>query len=162
METLFFYGSMVVIWIGFGVILYYKSLNLASIIIGITSIAYSMIFEITLGDYKEYYYYISKENSMLYITLAAVLIYPFLNVVYTMFLPEKKGPIIIYTSIWIAAMLTFELASFWSKTIVTTGWTIIPWSIITYIVTYAWVFVLYKHLLNKGLGKIRYFEKSNR
>lgn len=149
MQTLFFYGSMVIVWVGFAIIVCFKPLNLANIIIGIASIAYSMVFDVTFGGYYGLYYYISERSSLLYITLAAIFIYSFLNMAYTMFLPKKKLSIIIYTLIWIAGMLAFELASFWTKTIAITGWRIVPWSFVTYIITYTWTYTFYRYLIGK-------------
>ncbi len=115
--------------------------------IGIASIAYSMVFEISLGDRFKLYYYISPEVSTLYIILGALFIYTPLNLIYVIFLPEAPGRILFYTVVWTGAMLLFEYASVLTGSVVFTGWKPFPWSIVTYALTYTWVVLFYRYLL---------------
>jgi hypothetical protein len=119
--------------------------------IAIAAMGYSLLYETILGEYSELYYYINKENSLLYIVLSAVLLYPEIEVIYTLFLPEKAYPAIFYTGIWIILMLIFELVSFYTGTVVLTGWKVIPWSVVTYMVTFLWINLLYRTLEKRGL-----------
>jgi hypothetical protein len=128
-----------------------KKLNLASIIIGFTTIGYSLTNDILFGDRLKLFYYISPDKSTFYMVLSAILLYPMLNIIYLMFLPRNIKPHLLYTSIWIAAMLVFEYASLKTKTIVFTGWQPIPWSIVVYIVTYLWINIYYS-ILTKRLN----------
>jgi hypothetical protein len=141
-----FYISIIIVWIVFLTSIPFRPLRLSNFIIGITSVAYSLVYEITFGDRLKLYYYINPENSILYMLIAGIFIYPLLNIIYTLFLPFKMKSILIYTFIWIVIMLIFEYINLISKTIVFTGWKPIPWSIVTYIVTYTWVLFFYKYL----------------
>lgn len=149
MEYSFFYGFIAILWLIFSICIYFKPVKLANIIIGITTIAYSILYEMLLGEYFSLYYYIQPEKSILYIILAGVLIYPILNIIYTLFLPKKIKPVLIYTGLWIIVILIFEYATLFTKTIVFTGWIIFPWSIITYIITYLWIYLFYRYLNEK-------------
>lgn len=151
MEYTVFYVSIAVIWVIFLILIYFKPIRLSNIIIGITSIAYSLIYEIILGEYLKLYYYINPKNSILYIVISSIFLYAILNIVYTLFLPKKIINILIYTSLWIVMMLLFENATLLSKTIVFTGWKLVPWSITTYLFTYTWVFFFYTYL-SKRVG----------
>lgn len=146
MEYGFFYGSIIILWIIFIICMHFKPVTLANIIIGITTIAYSLLYEILLGEYFDLYYYIRENQSILYILLAGIFVYPILNIIYTLFLPKKIKPILIYTGLWIIAMLIFEYLSLLTKTVVFTGWKIFPWSPLTYVLTYLWVYLFYRYL----------------
>jgi hypothetical protein len=119
--------------------------------IAITAIGYSLLYETTLGEYLELYHYINPEHSLFYIILSAVLIYPIIEVIYTIFLPEKAYSAIIYTTVWLVLMLALELISIYTKTIVLTGWKVIPWSIITYIITFSWINLLFRYMKKRNL-----------
>jgi hypothetical protein len=112
---------------------------------------YSLLYETSLGEYAGLYYYVDKADSLFYIIISAVLLYPVIEVIYTMFLPEKIKPAIIYTVLWTVLLLGYELLSLYTRTIVFTGWQIVPWSIVTYILTFTWINLLFRHLKKKGL-----------
>jgi hypothetical protein len=82
--------------------------------------------------------------------LAAVFIYAPLNMLYILFLPPGRQTKIIYTVLWIGSMFLFEYAGLISGTVVFTGWRAMPWSLVTYILTYAWVYFFYRYLQKKG------------
>jgi hypothetical protein len=151
MAVSFFYGSIAAIWIVFLICTVRRPLSLKHLIIAIAGIGYSLLYETFLGEYSELYYYINKEHSLLYIIISAILIYPVIEVIYTLFLPEKVFSAVLYTAVWIVLMLAFELLSFYTGTVVLTGWRVIPWSIITYIVTFIWVNLLFIYLKKRGL-----------
>jgi hypothetical protein len=48
-------------------------------------------------------------------------------------------------------MLAFEVASFYTGTVVLTGWRVIPWSIVTYAVTFGWINLLFRYMKKRGL-----------
>ncbi|HAA43571.1 MAG TPA: hypothetical protein DCE02_06180 [Ruminiclostridium sp.] len=83
------------------------------------------------------------------------LLYPALNVIYVLFLPKEIKKAFVYTVFWMATMIIFEYVSLLTKTIVFTGWKPMPWSLITYIGTYLWVYTLYKFMERK-----KYFQES--
>ncbi len=149
MAYIFFYSSIVVVYVLFFICCIFKKPLLSNIIIGLTTIGYSLINDILLGDQLKLFHYINPEISTLYMVISAALIYPLLNITYTLFLPTKGKKVLIYTSLWIAAMLLFEYLSIIAKTIVFTGWQPVPWSFVLYVVTYVWIYFFYKLLIKK-------------
>ncbi len=146
MSYICFYVSILTVWIAFAICSRLKTIDLRHIFIGAVSAVYSLTFDILFGEYFSLYHYISPEISAIYILMAGILLYPVLNIIYILFLPAKTKPGLIYTTIWIAAMLFYEYISLKTETIFFTGWEPVPWSIITYIFTYLWLNVLYKYL----------------
>jgi hypothetical protein len=149
MPYTFFYVSIIAIIILFFVISYFKPVGLNNIMIGITTIGYTMVYDIIFGDRFKLYYYISPSVSTFYIVLASVFLYPLLNMIYTLYLPGKIKNILIYTGAWIVLMILFEYISLLAHAIVFTGWKPVPWSFITYIVTYIWIVLLFGYLKAK-------------
>ncbi|NJD02180.1 MAG: hypothetical protein FIA99_06185 [Ruminiclostridium sp.] len=147
MEYTFFWTSAVVSMLILAAAAILKGTNLPAWIIGISTVAYSTVFDIAFGVRLGLYYYITPEESTLYILLGVLFVYTPLNIVYVVFLPENLKKILIYTVIWIAAMLVFEYASILTGSIVLTGWVPMPWSIVTYAVTYTWIILFYRYLL---------------
>ncbi len=147
----FFYGSIAAIWVVLFVCAVKKPLSFKHLMVAITAMGYSLLYETSLGEYSGLYYYVNPETSLFYIILSAVLIYPAIEVIYAMFLPEQTYPAIIYTIAWIVLMLAFELASLYTRTVVLTGWKVIPWSIVTYIVTFSWINLLFRYLKKRSL-----------
>lgn len=146
MEYTFFYLSIIAVWIVFILSAMYRRPDFRAFIIGIATVAYSLTFDVTLGSYFGLYYYISPKDTNLYIVLSGITLYPLLNILYTLFLPKGGSKALIYSLIWTVAMLIFEYASIITKTVVFTGWKPIPWSIITYFVTYTWIYLLYRYI----------------
>ncbi|MGE5677255.1 MAG: hypothetical protein ACM3ZR_04275 [Pseudomonadota bacterium] len=151
MAVIFFYVSIAAAWAALLALSIKRPPSLRHLLVAIAAIGYSLLFETSLGEYAGLYYYIDKENSLFFIILAAVLLYPVIDVVYTFFLPERAYPAIIYTTAWTACLLVFEFASFYTRTVVLTGWKVFPWSIITYIITFAWINLLFRSLKRRGL-----------
>ena len=144
MEYIFFYSSIVIILILFFFCVHFRKLSLPHIIIGLTSIGYSMLSDSTFGNVFKLFYYINPQTSNIYMIIAAIFLYPLLNMLYTMFLPEGRR--IIYTIYWIIGLLIFEYLSLLTKTVVFTGWKMFPWSIVLYVVSYLWIYYLYIYL----------------
>lgn len=151
MAIAFFYGSIVAVWIVFLICTRKKSINVKNIMIAIAAIGYSLLFDTLLGEYFGLYHYINQSNSLIYIIISALLLYPVIEVIYTMFLPEGTYHIIIYTTVWILLLLAFELASLYTRTIIFTGWKVIPWSIVTYIFTFSWINLLFRYMKKRNL-----------
>jgi hypothetical protein len=151
MEVAFFYGSIAAVDIVFFICALIKPLTFKSVIIAIAGMGYSMIFDATMGEYLGLYYYVNRSDSLFYVIVSSVLLYPIIEVIYTIFLPEKVYPAIVYTAVWIVLMLIFELVSIYAGTIVLTGWRIMPWSIAAYIFAFSWINLLFRHLKKKGL-----------
>lgn len=134
MERYFFCISLVVIIIIFLFVIRKNHLKLKDFNIWLLSIAYSLVYESFFGSYLHLYHYINIHDSLLYIIVSGVIIYPLLNIIYIRFLPAHNR--ILYTVVWIIGMQVFELVTIAFKTLVLTGWHIVPYSIITYVVTY--------------------------
>ena len=147
MEYKFFYGSIGALVILFLISIKFKRLTLPCIIIGITTVGYSLINDTFFGSYLKLFYYINTKEQPLYAVLAAIFIYPLLNMIYILFLPKSK--VLMYTGMWIIALLIFEYCTILTKTIVFTGWRPIPWSVVTYIVAYSSIYFFYKYLSKK-------------
>lgn len=155
MPYIFFYVSIILVWVIFAICSYFKPVGFRSLIIGVCTIVYSLTYDILLGSYYGLYYYIEPGSSNLYIVISGVFLYPVLNILYSSFMPEKADSTAVYTLIWIGAMLVFEYLALLAKTIVFTGWRPFPWSVITYIATYLWIYVLKRYLTgNKPAFKI--------
>ena len=149
MEYIIFYVSLALILVAFLISIYIKPFTLSNLIIGITTISYSLIYEMAFSDRLKLYYYINPKDSNLYVLLSGIFIYPLLNIMFTLFLPVKIKRIVVYTLFWIIFMLLFEYINLTGKTIVFTGWKPIPWSIVTYLITYTWIIYFYSYLLKK-------------
>lgn len=146
---IFYYVSIIIIWVIFALSSYFKPIGFKSLIIGVCTIAYSLTYDILLGSYFGLYYYIEPGSSNLYIVIAGIFLYPVLNILYSSFMPERANNTAVYTLIWIGAMLFFEYLALLTKTIVFTGWRPFPWSVITYIATYFWIYALNRYLSEK-------------
>lgn len=117
----------------------YKKLTNKLLIIGVVTIAYSLIYDNFFGTWLGLYHYLDSVNSTIYIIISSIAIYPIYNIIYVMFLPHKPISFFIYTFIWIGVMLAYEYLTVYQRIIVLTGWQPIPWSILTYIFTYIWI-----------------------
>ena len=151
MEYIFFYLSIIAILIIFFICNAIRRMTLPSFIIGLTSVGYSLISDLLFGDQLKLFYYIGEKISILYMMLSALFIYSILNIIYTMFLPRNEKKVLIYTVCWIVALCIFEYASIITKTIVFTGWKPIPWSLVTYIAAYLWIYFFYRLLSKRYL-----------
>lgn len=151
MSVTFFWGSVAAIWAALLLTAARRPLTFKQVVIAITAIGYSLLYEIVFGELMGLYHYITPEKSLTYIILSALLIYPIIEVIYTLFLPEKLKHVLIYTAAWTAFMLVFEVASFYAGTVVLTGWRVIPWSIVTYAVTFGWINMLFRYMKKRGL-----------
>lgn len=136
MQYIFFYMSALIMLVIFIISIRIKPLKTSTWMVGIASVGYSLTYEIIFGDRLNLYYYINPGESTLYIVLGGLLLYPVLNMLYVHFQPQAFKPMLIYTSVWIVAMLGLEQVSFLTETVVLTGWKPFPWSIVTYLVTY--------------------------
>ncbi len=135
----FFYGSILIIWIILLIVLGKRPFKVHHLFIWITYSLYSLVFEIVFGEILKLYYYITPEESMVYILIGSLFLYPVKMVLYVFFLPRKK--VLWYTAGWIIFVQVLELVSLYTKTIVLTGWKVVPWSPITYLVTYLFLFL---------------------
>jgi hypothetical protein len=149
LETSFLFAFTITVLIVFAIVTRYKTPDIRHLIIGITSIAYSMTYDIIFGDIFELYYYIDLRYSTLYMVIEGILLYPALNIIYTLFLPQRLSNTLYYTIYWIAGVFLLEHITILTRTIVLTGWNVLPWSILTYIVTFLWINLLYRYLTGK-------------
>lgn len=149
MKYVFFYSSAAVILTGLIIIACFKRVRLAEMLIAIASIAWSLTFDIVFGELIGLYQYTVSGKPLLYLLLGAVFVYTPLNIIYTVFAPAGIKRLLAYTAAWIAVMLLFEYASLLAGVLVFTGWRMIPWSVVTYIVTYLWINILHRYLVRK-------------
>ena len=147
LNILFFYTSIVVLWITLSVCIYYKPLEFRNTVIGITASAFALVYDVTLGDHFGLYYYVNPQVSTTYMVLAALFIYSIIGIIYTLFLPKDYTKVLVYTTIWIVVMLLFEYVSVKTKTIVFTGWQPVPWSFVSYVVTFGWMYMFYRYMM---------------
>ncbi|HNR05227.1 MAG TPA: hypothetical protein PKU88_01030 [Bacillota bacterium] len=146
-----FYGAIAAAWIIFLICALKKSISFKHIMVAIAGMGFSLLYETALGEYAGLYHYINQSDSLLYIIISGVFLYPVIEMLYALFLPERIKPAIVYTVICIMLLLVFEILSLYTRTIVFTGWRIVPWSIATYILTFVWVNLLFRYLKKKGL-----------
>lgn len=145
MDRIFFYGIIIISWIVFLLVIRERRLKMRYLFLWAAYSLFSLTYEVLFGEILNLYYYISPEKSLLYILLASYFLYPLIAVVYAIYLPEIKRSLL-YTCGWIVFVLLLELGSIYTKTIVLTGWRIIPWSIITYVLTF-WLIKLFDNLM---------------
>lgn len=151
MPYVFFFGSIAAAWILLIIGVYRRGLRFANVLISLLGAGYSLFFDVFFGEYLGLYHYINPEISLLYMILSAAFLYPVVEIVYTIFMPAKLKPALIYTAAWIALMLAFEEASLFANTIVFTGWRMFPWSIAVYAATLVWISVLFRYMERRGL-----------
>lgn len=151
MALVYFYGSITVVIIIFLLFVLKKTITFKHIVIYISGIGYSLLYETVFGEYAGLYHYINKSDSLFYIIVSGVLLYPVIDAIYALFLPERVKPAILYTIIWLVLMIASELLSIYTKTIVFTGWKLMPWSIVTYIFTFIWINLLFRYMKKRGL-----------
>jgi len=135
MGKFFFYGLIVATMAIFVIVSGKKQFNMRHVFLMISYSLYNLVFELIFGEILDMYYYIDKAHSLIYIIIASVFLYPLLAVLYIFFLPGKAKNIW-YTAGSIILMLILELVSLQAGTIVLTGWRVIPWSVVTYIVSF--------------------------
>lgn len=135
----FFYGTILILWLVLPIAVGKRPFKVRHLLVWITYSLYSLVYEITFGEVLNLYYYISPEESIVYILLGSLFLYPVKMVLYVLFLPQKK--VLWYTAGWIILVQILELISLYTKTIVLTGWKVVPWSPITYLITYLLVFL---------------------
>ena len=153
MASLFFYASALVLWLLLAGCARYKTIRPAHILIALVTAAVSLVYDTLLGQHAGLYHYISPQASIYYMVLGGAFVYPPVNVIYTLFLPQDKRSAIMYSILWIGVMLVFEYGSVLAGTIVFTGWNPFPWSPVTYIVTYLWINLLYRYLRRHPLRR---------
>lgn len=149
MAYIFFYASILIMWILLLICVRFRTPDTAHTIIAIVTAAVSIVYDMTFGEYMGLYYYIHPQVSVIHTMIAALLIYPPANVIYTLFLPRNAHAAAMYTILWIGGMLVFEYASVLAGTVVFTGWDPFPWSPLTYVGTYLWVYFLFKYVKNR-------------
>ena len=62
MRYIFFYFSLFGVWVSLIICLYFKPLDFRSGIVGIMTVAYSMVYETVLGGYFRLYYYLNPQT----------------------------------------------------------------------------------------------------
>jgi len=147
LEKQFFFLSLATVLVTFFISTRIRPLKLHHFIVGLISAAFSVIFDTFFGKYLGLYYYVSKESSIVYMVIAGIFIYPVINMLYVMFLPDNRNSALVYTIMLFVGMLIFEYLSIITRTLVFTGWKPIPWSIITYAFTFTWVYYLHRLLI---------------
>lgn len=140
----FFYGSVLLLWFVFLIVVRKKPIMLHHLFLWLIYSLYSLCYEVLFGGVLKLYHYISPGESLWYILLGSLLCYPLQAVLYALFFPKNMA--LWYTAGWLAFMQAFELASLYTGTIVMTGWRILPWSPVTYLFSFLFVYLLEKAL----------------
>jgi len=146
MGKFFFYGIIITLTALFLLILGKKQFGIRHIFLMMSYSLYNLIFELIYGEIFGLYYYIERTHSLIYIIIASVFLYPVIAVLYVSFLPGRKKALW-FTLGAIVIMLFLEMASLNTRTIVLTGWKVIPWSVIAYIVSFVFINIINNSLL---------------
>lgn len=146
MNRLFFYGSITVLLAVFFTCVRRKRLGIRHMIIMMGYSLYNLIFELVFGEIFDLYYYMEKACSLVYIIVASVFLYPLIAVLYVLYLPTGTG-IFSYTLYFITGVLLLELIALYTRTIVFTGWKVIPWSVVTYIISFGLIYAFNRLLI---------------
>lgn len=149
MGKLIFYGSIFVFLIAFLLVIGKKQFKLNHLFLMISYSLYNLIFETVFGEVLGLYYYIDKKYSLIYIILAAVFVYPVIAALYVFFL-TKGTKVLWYTLTWVIFLLFIETITLYTKTIILTGWRVIPWSVLTYMVSF-WLIYLFNYYIKRVL-----------
>ena len=100
------------------------------------------------------YHYVDINSTAFYSLLACLLIYPLLGFIFYKFLPSQKGNIAVSIAAWSLALTAFEIYIIKPYNIVIyTGWAILPWSLLVYIVSFSWEYAYYNVLLKRHQSK---------
>lgn len=145
MGEIFFFGTVIVLLVLLILIIGKKGFRFCNLFLWFFYSLYSLTYEILFSEIFHLYYYISYSQSIIYILIASFFLYPPIVLIYVMYMPRKEWRVL-YTCGWIALILVLELTSIYTKTIVLTGWRIVPWSIITYVLTYILIYLADKYL----------------
>lgn len=146
MNRLFFYGSITVLLAVFFTCVRRKRLGIRHMIIMMGYSLYNLIFELVFGEIFDLYYYMEKACSLVYIIVASVFLYPLIAVLYVLYLPTGTG-IFSYTLYFITGVLLLELIALYTRAIVFTGWKVIPWSVVTYIISFGLIYAFNRLLI---------------
>lgn len=136
----FFYGSLLLFGISLLVTISFKGFKARHLFLWIGYSLYSVVFELVFSEMLHLYYYIYPSQSIFYILLASLFLYPAAAVLYVYYLP--KGKVLWYTAMWIIVMQIIEIITVYTGTLVLTGWRIIPWSPVTYILSYQVIYMV--------------------
>ena len=158
MEKAFFYGIMLAQWLVFLLTLGRKPFRLRHLILLTVYGLYTLTFDCVFGEVLKLYYYIHPMDSLAYILQASILKYPITTGLYVFYLPQGRK-VVWYTAGWIVFLLLLELLSFATKTIVLTGWNVVPWSIITYVVSFLFIYLVNAYL-KRTLGEMDIIPKA--
>lgn len=123
-----------------------KKLNFLDFVIILSLMSSIGILNSLLSEQFQLYYYVSKNLTHVYFVLYDIVVYPTFAILFTQFLLIKKAKvyIIIYNITWICFMTLFELLIIKPMGIIVyTGWRIIPYSPIFYMVSYPLVTLYY-------------------
>lgn len=148
MNYMVFYFTLLLIWVVFLFLARRKPIRKEYIAVAIISMVYSLAFDIVFGEQLHLYYYISQVRSSMYILISGILLYPILHIIFLMYLPSPNR-IVIYTAVWVVAMIALEVVALKAETIVFTGWKVFPWSFFIDILTYFWIITLYRYFCTK-------------
>lgn len=146
MAKLFFYVSILALMAVFFITIRKKQFRVRHMFLMITYSLYNLVFELIFGEIFELYYYINKAHSLIYIIIAAIFLYPVIAVLYILYLPAGSK-VLLFTSGCIILTLIFEIMSLCAGTIVLTGWKVIPWSVVTYIVSFGLIYMFNRYML---------------
>lgn len=110
------------------------------------TIAFAFVFDLIFCKQLRLYYYTNNQNLPIYTLWAALFIYPTINLVFISLLPREKKRVPVYIVLWAILLTVFELLLFPLKIVTYSGWRIIPWSSVVYLITFVWTYFYLRHL----------------
>ncbi len=144
MAKTFFYCSILIFWIALFIVARIRPFKLHHLFLWLIYSLYSLCFEAFFGEVLKLYYYIAPGASILFILLGSLLLYPLTAVLYVLLFPKKM--VLWYTVGWIVLLQGLEIVSIYTRTIVLTGWRIIPWSPLTYLISFLFICLMVRAL----------------
>jgi len=107
----------------------------------------AFVFDMTFAKWLRLYYYIDINYTAFYSLLACLFIYPSLGFIFYKFLPSQKEYIAGCVVVWLVALAVFEVYIVMPyRIVIYTGWIILPWSLLVYVLSFSWEYVCGKIL----------------
>lgn len=132
----------------------FRKPQFTDLIIYVMTACIAVYFDIILAEFFKVYCYINREKSLFYSTIYATFVYPAINYQYIAFITKWQWSKILYVLLWTVLLTIIEIVIIRPfGIIVYTGWEIIPWSPIIYILTFGWTSIFYEMLTSRLTNK---------
>lgn len=129
-----------------------RKYKLMDFIMTISLVGISAIIDKLLSAQLQLYYYVNYENKLIYSTLYDLLIYPCYGAMFSLLMPRNTGykSAVYYILSWTVFLTFLEAAVVYPFHIVIyTGWWILPYSPIFYVVGLTMAYIYYQVVENK-------------